>query len=175
VERLVRWVGFARFLRLLRAWPPYLGAGVRIVEAAPDASRVTVELPLTVLNRNFVGTHFGGSLYAMCDPFFMLMLVERLGPGFVVWDKAASIEFLRPGRDTVRATFELPAERVEAIRREALAAGKVLPEFEVTVLGPDGTPVARVHKTLYVRARAPAAVAEVAAATGTDGPPGRTR
>jgi acyl-coenzyme A thioesterase PaaI-like protein len=109
-----------------------------------------------VLNRNFVGTHFGGSLFAMCDPFFMLMLMERLGPDYVVWDKAARIEFLRPGRGKVRATFEVPDERVAEIRREADAAGRVLPEFEVTIVGDDGEPVARVHKLLHVRPRVPA-------------------
>jgi acyl-coenzyme A thioesterase PaaI-like protein len=154
MQRVVERLGFSRFLRLLRAWPPFLGAGVRVAEATPDGSRITVEMPLTALNRNFVGTHFGGSLYAMCDPFFMLMLLEGLGPGFVVWDKAARIEFLRPGRGTVRATFELPRERVEAIRREAEGGGRAHPEFEVTVVAPDGEPVARVHKTLSVRPKA---------------------
>jgi acyl-coenzyme A thioesterase PaaI-like protein len=154
-QHAVRRLGFRRFLRLLRFYPPFLGAGVRVIDGS-DASQVTVELPLTRLNRNFVGTHFGGSLYAMCDPFLMLMLIERLGPDYVVWDKAARIEFLRPGRGTVRATFQVPDERVRDIRREAKAAGKALPEFEVTVVADDGTPVARVHKTLHVRpARAP--------------------
>jgi hypothetical protein len=161
MQRVVRRIGFSRFLRLLRAWPPFLGAGVRVAEATADGSRITVEMPLTRLNRNFVGSHFGGSLYSMCDPFYMLMLIERLGPEFVVWDKAASIEFLRPGRGTVRATFELPGERVEAIRREARDGGRALPEFEVTIVARDGEPVARVHKTLSVRpkARTPAPAA----------------
>ena len=157
VEHSVRRLGFRRFLRLLRFYPPFIGAGVRVADGSPDASRVTVEMPLTAFNRNFVGTHFGGSLYAMCDPFFMLMLIERLGPDYVVWDKAARIEFLRPGRGTVRATFHVPDDRVEAIRREANGAGKVLPEFEVTVVGDDGAPVARVHKTLHVRPKVRAA------------------
>lgn len=152
-EGAARRLGFARFLRLLRFWPPFLGARVRITGVAPDASRATVEMPLTLLNRNFVGTHFGGSLYAMCDPFFMLMLIERLGPDYVVWDKAARIEFLHPGRGTVRATFHVPDDRVDEIRREAHGSGKVLPEFEVTVVAEDGTPIARVHKTLHVRPR----------------------
>jgi acyl-coenzyme A thioesterase PaaI-like protein len=148
-----RWLGFRRFVRLLRFYPPFVGAGVRVTDGS-DASRVTVEMPLTVYNRNFLGTHFGGSLYAMCDPFFMLMLIDRLGPEYVVWDKAASIEFLRPGRGTVRATFHVPEERVDEIRREANGNGKVLPEFEVTVVGEDGEPVARVRKTLHVRRKA---------------------
>lgn len=151
MQRAVRLLGFHRFMHVMRVYPPYLGAGVRVRHAAPDASRVDVEMPLTPLNRNFVGTQFGGSLYAMCDPFFMLMLIERLGPGYVVWDKAASIEFLRPGRGTVRARFEVPDERVDEIRREVDRAGKTLPRFEVTVFSEDATPVARVEKTLYVR------------------------
>ena len=151
LQRLAHRLGHHRFLRLMRLYPPYLGAGVRVRESAPDLSRIVVEMPLTVWNQNFVGTHFGGSLYAMCDPFFMLMLMDRLGPDYVVWDKAASVEFLRPGRGTVTAVFELSDERVEEIRRQADSGGKVLPEFEVIVIGADGKPVARVEKTLHVR------------------------
>jgi acyl-coenzyme A thioesterase PaaI-like protein len=150
-QHAARRLGFHRFLRLLRFYPPFVGAGVRVTAGSADGSHVTVEMPLTVLNRNFVGTHFGGSLYAMCDPFFMLMLMHRLGPDYVVWDKAARIEFLRPGRGTVRATFLVSDDRLAEIRREANGAGKALPEFEVTVVGDDGAPVARVHKTLHVR------------------------
>lgn len=161
LHRATRWLGFRGLMRVTRLYPPYLAAGVRVTACAADASRVTVEMPLTRLNRNFVGTHFGGSLYSMCDPFLMLMLMERLGPDWIVWDKAAAIEFLRPGRGTVRATFELPEARVEAIRDEALRAGKALPDFEVLVVGADAEPVARVHKTLYVRRK------------GSDGSPAR--
>lgn len=166
VERVARRLGFRRFVRLLRFYPPFVGAGVRVTDGSADASQVTVEMPLTPLNRNFVGTQFGGSLYAMCDPFFMLMLMERLGPGFVVWDKEARIEFLRPGRGKVRATFHLSAERVEQIRREANGSARALPEFEVTVVGEDGEPVARVHKTLYVRAKAASPSADGTGAGG---------
>jgi acyl-coenzyme A thioesterase PaaI-like protein len=154
LQRLAGWIGAPRFLRLLRVYPPYLGAGVRVRRVAPDLSRVEVELPLTPWNRNFIGTHFGGSLYSMCDPFLMLMLMSRLGPEYVVWDKAASIEFVRPGRGTVSATFDLPDARVDEIRREADRGGKVLPRFEVAVLDAQGEPVARVEKVLYVRRKA---------------------
>lgn len=153
LQKLAARLGAARFLRLMSAYPPFLGAGVRIRKVAPDLSRVEVELPLTSWNRNFVGTQFGGSLYAMCDPFFMLMLMERLGPAYVVWDRAASIEFLRPGRGTVRAVFELPPARVAEIRAAADAGEKVLPRFEVSVVDGAGETVARVEKTLYVRRR----------------------
>jgi acyl-coenzyme A thioesterase PaaI-like protein len=142
-------------LRLLRLYPPYLGAGVRVVEAAADRRTFAVEMRLRWWNRNYVGTHFGGSLYSMCDPFFMLILIEGLGPGYVVWDKAATIRFRRPGRGTVRARFHLPAEEILAVRRAADAAGKVERVYAVEVVDEDGEVIAEVEKTLHVRRRDP--------------------
>jgi acyl-coenzyme A thioesterase PaaI-like protein len=134
-------------------WPPYLGAGVRITRIAEDLGSVDVELPLHFWNRNYVGTHFGGSLFAMSDPFFMIILIERLGPGYVVWDKAATIRYRKPGRGTVRATFEIPPERVEEIRRAADADGKVEATFVARILDAQGEVVAEVEKLLSVRRR----------------------
>ncbi len=142
-----------RVLRLLGLWPPYLGAGVRIREVAPDARAVTVELPLRPWNRNWVGTHFGGSLFSLADPWFMLILIEHLGDGYVVWDKAASIRFLKPGRGTVRARFEIPAARVAEIRAEADRAGRVEPVFQVAITDERGDTVAEVEKRISVRPR----------------------
>jgi acyl-coenzyme A thioesterase PaaI-like protein len=148
-RRRKRWL-----FRLLRFYPPYLGAGVRVTHVAPDLSAVEVEMKLRFWNRNYVGTHFGGSLYSLADPFFMLLLIEALGPGYVVWDKEATIRFKRPGRGTVRARFHLPPERVEEIRAEADARGKTEPRFAVQVLSEEGEVVAEVEKLLYVRRKA---------------------
>ncbi len=161
LQKLAALIGPSRFLRVMSLYPPYLGAGVRVLHAEPDLSRVEVEMRLTPWNRNFVGTQFGGSLYSMCDPFFMIMLMSSLGPDYVVWDKAASIAFLRPGRGTVTASFEVPAERVAEIRAAADRGEKVLPRFEVTVLDHDGQTIARVEKTLYVRRKREQDVDEV--------------
>lgn len=121
-------------------------------------------MKLRFWNRNYFGTHFGGSLYAMCDPFFALILVEALGPReFTVWDKAASVRFLRPGTGTVRARFAIPFERVEEIRAHALAADKVEPEFTAEVVDDSGRVVAEVHKLLHVRYRGPRGPAAPAA------------
>ncbi|HTG32975.1 MAG TPA: DUF4442 domain-containing protein [Thermoanaerobaculia bacterium] len=139
-------------IRLLSLYPPYLGAGVR-VKASPDLRTFEVRMKIHWWNRNYVGTQFGGSLYTMCDPFFMLILVEALGPGYVVWDKAASIRFLRPGRGTVHATFHIPLVKIEEIRASADARGKVEPVFHVAVLDDAGEVVAEVEKLLYVRTR----------------------
>lgn len=140
-----------RLLRLLRLYPPYLGAGVRVVEMSLERGTVLVEMRLRWWNRNYVGTHFGGSLYAMCDPFFMLILIEHLGPGYVVWDKAATIRFRRPGRGTVRARFHLAEEEIERVRRAADEEGRTEPVYRVAVLDEAGEVVAEVEKTLHVR------------------------
>jgi acyl-coenzyme A thioesterase PaaI-like protein len=136
---------------LLNLYPPYLGAGVRVTHISPDLRRFDVTMPLRFYNRNYVGTHFGGSLYSMCDPFYMLIVFEALGDGYVVWDKAASIRFVRPGRGRVRARFEVADEEIERIRREVAAKGVCEPTFTAEVLDSRDRVVATVEKLLYVR------------------------
>ena len=142
----------ARQLRKgMKWWPPFLGAGIRVKSLSDDFRDAVVELKLGRLNRNAVGTHFGGSLYAMTDPFFMIMLLHNLGRDYVVWDKSGSIEYVAPGRGIVHAHFHLSEKRIADIRAEAAGGEKVLPEFEVFVKDEAGGIVARVRKTLYVR------------------------
>jgi len=135
----------------MNLWPPFLGAGIRVRGISADWSEAVVELRARWLNRNYVGTHFGGSLFAMTDPFFALLLMHRLGAQYLVWDQSARIDFVAPGRGTVSARFRLPEERVAAIRAEAAGGAKVLPEFEAEIRDREGALVASVHKTLYVR------------------------
>ncbi|HVR98256.1 MAG TPA: DUF4442 domain-containing protein [Thermoanaerobaculia bacterium] len=137
-------------LRMMSFFPPYLGAGIR-VRVTPDLRTFEVRMGLHWWNRNYVGTQYGGSLYSMCDPFFMLILVDALGRGYIVWDKRASIRFRRPGRGAVRATFHIPQERVDEIRAAADRDGKVEPVFKVDVLDEQGEVVAEVEKLLYVK------------------------
>lgn len=105
-------------------------------------------------NRNYVGTHYGGSLYSMCDPFYMLILLDALGSDYQVWDKAASIRFRRPGRGPVRARFEIARERIDEIRAEADRAGRAEPSFTAEIRAEDGELVAEVDKLLTVRRKA---------------------
>jgi acyl-coenzyme A thioesterase PaaI-like protein len=143
----------ARMLRRgMGWWPPFLGAGIRVRSFADDFREAVVELKLGRLNRNYVGTQFGGSLYAMTDPFFAVMLIHNLGGEYLVWDKSGSIEYVAPGRGTVRARFELTGQRLAEIRAQAAGGEKVLPEFQVEVRhARDDSLVALVRKTLYVR------------------------
>jgi acyl-coenzyme A thioesterase PaaI-like protein len=142
----------ARMLaRGMKYWPPFLGAGIRVRSMTEDFRDAIVELRLGRLNRNYFGTHFGGSLYAMTDPFFAIMLVHNLGGDYLVWDKSGAIEYLRPGRGTVTAHFHLSQRRIDEIRAQAASGGKTFPEFEVGVKDETGAIVARVRKVLYVR------------------------
>jgi len=137
--------------RRLNLYPPFLGAGIRIKRISDDLRTIEVEMPLRFFNRNYVGTHFGGSLYAMCDPFFMLILINNLGPDYIVWDKAATIRFKKPGTGLVKAIFHVPEERIEEIRAQVQAQGKVEPQFQALVKDADGNVIAEVDKLLYVR------------------------
>ena len=141
----------SKLKRRLGVYAPYLGAGVRVTHIADDFLTVHVEMPLRFYNRNYVGTHFGGSLYSMCDPFYMLMLINVLGPEYIVWDKSAAIRFKRPGKGTVKAVFEIPAAKVAEIKAAADSLGKVEPQFQVSVMDEEGQVVAEIDKLLYVR------------------------
>ncbi len=137
----------------LEAYAPYRGAGIRVTHVAEDASEIRVEMPLTDENANLVGTHFGGSLYAMVDPHLMILLMLRLGPEYVVWDESATVEFVKPGVGTVHATIRVTDDEVEAIRVATEDGGRHLPKWTLEVLDESGDVVTVVHKTLYVRRR----------------------
>lgn len=142
----------ARRLRwLMNWWPPFLFSGIRVEALAEDFSYARVALHMRWYNRNYVGTHFGGSLFAMTDPFWMLLAINALGRDYVVWDAAGEIAFVKPGRDTVRAEFHLSPQVLDQLRAAAADGGKVLRWFETEVKDNAGEVVARVRKQLYVR------------------------
>ncbi|WP_461962483.1 DUF4442 domain-containing protein [Halomonas denitrificans] len=132
-------------------WPPFLGAGIRVREISEDWRYVRVELLSGRLNRNYVGTHFGGSLFAMTDPFLMLMYLEALGSECVVWDHSAAIRFVKPGRGTVAAEFRLAESDLDDVRRAVAGGDRYLKEHEVQVFDAEGECVATVRRTLYFR------------------------
>lgn len=135
----------------LNSYLPYVGAGIRVTRISPDFQAIDVRMRLYKGNVNYVGTHFGGSLYSMTDPFFMLMLMENLGNDYIVWDKAAHIDFIAPGRGTVHANFRMEKAEIERVRQLAENGKPVLPEYTVHVIDDEGKTIACVHKTLYVR------------------------
>jgi acyl-coenzyme A thioesterase PaaI-like protein len=150
------------FRRLVNLWPPFLFNSISLIALAEDWSSATVRLRLRFWNRNYVGTQFGGNLFAMTDPWWMLLAIHRLGASYIVWDKAAAIEFVSPGKADVFAHFVLEENAVEEMRKAAADGSKVLRWFEVDIKTADGALVAQVRKQLYVRlkpAQRPAATA----------------
>jgi len=137
--------------RWVNLWPPFLGMGIRVIRIAPDMKAVDVQMKLSFWNANYVGTHFGGSLFAMTDPFYMLMLMANLGRDYVVWDKAATIRYKKPGRGTVRAEFRLSDSQIDDVREKLKTMSKYEPVFLVEVKDAAGVVIAEVEKMLHVR------------------------
>ena len=145
--RLFRWA--------FNVWPCFRGTGARVAFIASDWSEVRVRLPLSWRTRNYVGTIFGGSLYAGVDPFYMLMLIHLLGPDYVVWDKAASIRFRKPGRSTLFVTFRVEEDELAEIRRLLQDQPKVDRTYPVELRDAEGVVHAEVQKVIHISRRMP--------------------
>ncbi len=141
----------ARLRRLMNLWPPFLFTGIRVLDISADWRSARVRLRKRWYNSNYVGVHFGGSLFAMTDPFWMMLVKECLGRGYLVWDKAAEIEFVAPGRSDVFAEFHVDDAAIDALRAETADGRKCLRWFEVDVKTAEGNVIARVRKQIYVR------------------------
>ena len=136
---------------LINFWPPYLGTGIWVREISPDYHYIKVEMKMRFWNKNIVGTHFGGSLYAMADPFYMVMLIKILGKQYIVWDKSAKINFIRPGKGHLFAEFMFDKNQIETIKEITKEKRKYQPRYTLTIKDTSGKPVAEVEKELYIR------------------------
>ena len=136
---------------MLNIWPPFFFSGISILEISKDFRHVKVRLKKKMLTSNYVGTLFGGSLFAMTDPFYMVMVMKNLGSGYIVWDKQSEIDYVSPGKSTVYAEFNIWDTDLEEIKREVATSGKYLKWFEVEIKSSDGALVAKVKKQIYIR------------------------
>ncbi len=137
--------------RVMNLWPLFLTSGIHVTTISPDWRHVRVEMRMRPWNRNYVGTHFGGSLFAMTDPFWMIPIKECLGSDYFVWDKAAEIEFVKPGKGTVHADFRVTDEALDELRAATAGGEKYLRWFPVDIIDTQGDVVARVCKQIYVK------------------------
>lgn len=140
--------------KILNFYPPFLGAGVKVKKLNKMGTKIEVSMNLTRFNKNYVGTHFGGSLYSMCDPFYMLILIQLLGRDYIVWDKAATINFKNPGRGRVHAIFEIGEELFQSIKNKVDEEGKYEPILHVEVKDDEGRIVCEISKTLWIKRKA---------------------
>ncbi len=141
--RLIRW-GF-------NLVPVYRGTGGRVTYIASDFREVHVRVPLNWRTRNYVGTIFGGSMFAAVDPFYMIMLMKNLGDGYVVWDKSARIEFRKPGRSALTAVFEIDEAELDAIRVALQGAPRVERSYPIELRDREGVLCAVVTKSIHIR------------------------
>lgn len=137
----------------LNTYAPYIGAGIKIDHISLDQGLCVVSMELTTLNKNIVGTQFGGSLYSMVDPFYMLMLMHQLGSNYVVWDKSSHIDFIAPGNSKVTARMKIPSTEVITIQELAKDGEAVFREYKVDIVDDQQKLIATVTKTLYIRLR----------------------
>jgi len=145
---------FGKLIRKINLYPPFLGMGIKVRSSRDDFTRFEVEVRSRWYNRNLFGTHFGGSLYAMSDPFFVFIVTMNLGNGYIVWDKSAAIDFLKPAKGTITGIFEISVERLQEIRAEVDQLGKNTYHFDVDLKDENGQTVAHVSKEVYVRSKA---------------------
>ena len=148
-------------------WAPNLWSGIRIRRFADDWTSATVELHVNLITRNYVKTAFGGSMSAMTDPYFFMLVMHQLGRDYVVWDTRGEIEFLKPGRGVLTAHFEVSPAHIAELRQRARGGAKVLEWFETEITDRDGDVVARVRREVYVREKR--RVTEASSAATTDG------
>jgi len=169
MTRILKWLGKTPqdypgiFRFIMNSWPPYLGAGVKVEFIAADWRTIRVAMKQHWYNSNYVHKHFGGSLFAMTDPFYMLMLLRNLGHDFIVWDAAAEIRFLQPGEGRVSAVFQLDDARLAEIMAKLESKRRLLEKFTAEIVDEQQRVVATVEKTVYIRKKVESSADRVAA------------
>lgn len=134
-------------------FPAYRGTGGRVVYIADDWHEVRVKLPLNWRTRNYVGTIYGGSIYGSIDLIYMLMLMKILGPEYVVWDKAATVRFRKPGKGTLYADFRLTQDEIGQITTLAETSRSIDRIYNLELKDKEVVVHAEIEKTLYISKR----------------------
>lgn len=155
IRRFLNKIGFkippSFFAFFMSLWSPFRGAGIKVSYISPDFRHVKVILKQKNYNRNYVGTQFGGSIYSMTDPFYMLMLMKNLGREYIVWDKGANIDFVSPGKTALHAEFKIDETLLDLIRAQTSSGEKYIFDLPVEVLDANNQLVAKISKQIYTR------------------------
>lgn len=139
---------------LLNFWPPFLFPGIKVEVLGSDYRYCRVVLKGRPWTRNINSSQFGGSMFAMTDPIYPLMLMGALGKEYLVWDKQADIDFITPGKGKLTAEFWLSDETVNTIKAATESGEKYFPQFIVHIKDSSNQIVAEVNRTVYVRKKA---------------------
>ena len=138
-------------IKLINFYPPYLGAGIKVKHISDDFTRIDVQMKMHWWNKNLFGTHFGGSLSSMTDPFYVFILMMNLGKGYVIWDKSSKIEFIKPGKGTMTCSFQLNQSEIELIKLQVDEKGKMTTPLKVEIRDKQKGLIATVDKQVYIR------------------------
>lgn len=142
----------AKYLKwALNLWPPYLGTGIKIVDMSDDYSYAKVIIKHRFYNLNYFGTHYGGNLFSMTDPFYILMITHRLGKEYYVWDKDAYIEYVKPGKGTLTVEFYVTDEMIADFKKHTQSGDKYLPKLDAHIFDENNDLIARLTRTIYIR------------------------
>ena len=138
-------------VKYFKYWPPFLASGISVKDFDLDKGYVISQLKNSKWNSNAFGTMYGGSLYSMCDPFYVFILAHKLGSKYYIWDIESNIKFLKATKDTVSARFKITDSEIEDIKTQAESGDKVTPQFKTQIIDPHGVVVAEVEKKLYIK------------------------
>lgn len=144
-----------KMLRFLFNLAPVIrGSGSWVRFISDDWYEMHVSLPLSLRTRNYVGTIFGGSMFSASDPWYMIMLYRILGKDYIIWDKSASIRFVRPGRGRLKGRFLISQAEIEAIKQAVCEEGEMEKTFLLEWVNREGKVVSRVEKLIYIANKA---------------------
>ena len=137
------------FRRLANFWPPLFFSGIALTEIAKDWRFCRCKLKNWPGTRNFNGTQFGGSLFAMTDPVYSIMLKGNLGNRYYVWDKEARIDFVKPGVGSVFVESSISDELLRDVLEQTADGEKFFPQIVNVVYDKKGNVVAVVAPALF--------------------------
>jgi hypothetical protein len=139
-----------RFRTLMNWYPMYFGTGGKILFWSDDSKEVHLRLKLSLWTYNYVGTIFGGSMFAASDPFYMIMLMNNLGKDYVVWDKSAQIRFRKPAKQTLYAKYTLDTPLLDSIRQEIAEKQEIDKIFRIQWVDKNGVVYSEIERACYI-------------------------
>lgn len=132
-------------------FPAFWSTGAKVTYLAADYKEIRLKLPLSWRTRNYVGTIFGGSMFASTDVLYFLLVLNNLGKNYIVWDKASCIRFKNPGKGTLYTKAVLSDEEIEIIKTELLNTDKIDRVYFLDLIDETGDICASIEKTIHIQ------------------------
>lgn len=138
------------FRLLINLFPAYRRTGGRGYFLSSDYTEAHIKIGLNWKTRNYLGSVFGGSLYGAIDPIYVLQLLKILGKNYIVWDKSATIQFIKPVKGEVFAKFVIEDDLISIIKSEVAKNGKYHISLPVSLVDKNGIVYFKAVKEIYI-------------------------